>query len=212
MEDESLEILGNNLKAHITDDDLANKISTGIDVVGILVDLVTKLPVIDTFNKLRNSFNNYNALRLHKKLTRFLLGISDIQPLDRQRFMEDLDSLHELKEKSGEVLIDIIVRMNHLGKIDFLINLFKAKISSKIDIKEFLRLAMILEKVSIMDLHSLKNYDVETYSNTPGKYEGSLTDSLYSAGLLNISVIGGNDGTLFNLNKSGKQMLLHGFN
>ncbi|EHQ24601.1 hypothetical protein [Mucilaginibacter paludis] len=209
MEEDSLELLGNNLKAHIADNDLANKISTGIDVFGVIVDLAIQLPVIDTFKKLSDSFNNYNALRLHKKLTKFLFGISDIPPLDRQRFMEELDSLHELKEKSGEVLIDIIVRTNHLGKIDFIINLFKAQVAGKIDISEFIRLSVVLEKVSVSDLYQLKNYDLNTQSSKPGIYEGSLTDALYSAGLVDISVIGGNTGTLFNLNNLGRQMLLH---
>lgn len=212
MEEDSLELLGNNLKAHIADNDLANKISTGIDVLGVIVDLAIQLPVIDTFNKLRDSFNNYNALRLHKKLTRFLLGISEISPLDRQRFIEELESLHELKENSGEVLIDIIARTNHLGKIDLIINLFKAKVACDIDILEFLRLSAVLENVSVSDLHRLKKYDLNTQSSEPGIYEGGLTDALYSAGLVNISVIGGDTGTLFNLNNLGKQMLLHGLN
>ncbi|MDB5157972.1 MAG: hypothetical protein JWR50_2679 [Mucilaginibacter sp.] len=211
MEEDSLELLGNNLKAHIADNDLANKISTGIDVLGVIVDLATQLPVIDTFKKLSDSFNNYNALRLHKKLTKFLFGISDIPPLDRQRFMDELDSLHELKEKSGEVLIDIIVRTNHLGKIDLILNLFKAQVASEIDMREFLRLSMVLERVSIADLYQLKNYSSRALNGKPGLYEGGLTDALYSAGLVDVSVIGAG-GTQFSINNLGSQMLLHGLN
>lgn len=209
MEDSLLQILTNRVEASIIDEDLKNKLSHGISFFELAIDLIVPVPVFDTANKIKDGLSNYNALRLHKKLMLFLNGISDIPLADREQFMKDLTDIPSIKDKGGETLMDIIDRINNLGKIDILINLFKARVSGNISMEDFLRMSMVLEKISIVDLQALDKYDLETYSNNPGIYEGSLTDALNSSGLLTPSVIG-DGGTLFNLNSLGKQILLHG--
>lgn len=209
MEDNQVNFLGEKLRESIVDKHLSKKIVAGLKLFGGIIDTVTQLPITNTLDILAESLSNYKSLRLQKKIYQFLFGISVIPQNDRLNFMEELEQQISLKETSGEVLIDLIDRVNSLGKIDVIINLFKAKVRGDIDISDFMRLSSVLDRVSVIDLSSLNKYKLKS-NMLRGKYDGSETDSLYSAGLLHVSVMGGNDGTLFALNNLGLQMLQFG--
>ena len=97
----------------------------------------------------------------------------------------------------------VIHRIDNIQKIKILANLVKHKVYDDIDIKTFLRLTTILERISCADFDAIHKYIID-------RYEPLETDSLYTSGILFESIIDTNTIPKYKLNSLGIQFLKYG--
>lgn len=133
------------------------------------------VPILGILKGAYKATRNLQLYRLMKKVHRFIFQTRDTSLQERQKFIEEYTQKN--KENGCEVLLAVIEKLDNTNKVDVLANLMKAKIQGKIDIKDFIRLTTILERIPFSDLPELYKYKNDYFE------EGS-TDVLLSAGVI----------------------------
>ena len=138
------------------------------------------VPILGILKGAYKATRNLQLYRLMKKVHRFIFQTRDTSLQERQKFIEEYTQKN--KENGCEVLLAVIEKLDNTNKVDVLANLMKAKIQGKIDIKDFIRLTTILERIPFSDLPELYKYKNDYFE------EGS-TDVLLSAGVIYNTVL-----------------------
>lgn len=159
--------------------DYAEIISDGVMDDGILKDL----PLVGTAIggiKFANSLNRHFTA---KKLYKFLFQLNSIPQEKRTLKINEINSSKEYSSSVGEIIFEIIDKIESDGKPEIIGRLFASFIQEKIDFKTYLKLSHIVKNIFYFDLILLQNYDNDGYI-----YEGS-SEQLLSLGLIEIFVI-----------------------
>ena len=138
------------------------------------------VPILGILKGAYKATRNLQLYRLMKKVHRFIFQTRDTSLQERQKFIEEYTQKN--KENGCEVLLAVIEKLDNTNKVDVLADLMKAKIQGKIDIKDFIRLTTILERIPFSDLPELYKYKNDYFE------EGS-TDVLLSAGVIYNTVL-----------------------
>lgn len=104
---------------------------------------------------------NYQASEFLRKFTAFICELGDLEDADRIKFFKELEEASQ--DKSGNVMMSIIDRLDNIHKQKILANLVKAKGKGKITIEEFFRLESVLQRIPYVDLKQLPLYQTEYY-------------------------------------------------
>lgn len=190
----------NSLLSEDKKDLIATVGDTGIDAV-ISNGVLDGVPVLGILNSIYKVGKNVQALRLCKKVTKFLYDTLSISQTDKDKFIKDFAETNQ--EKGAELLLSVIDKIDNINKIQILANLMKARVNEEISIENFVRLCLVVEKLPYVDFCNLEKYK-QDYS------EVGTDDILLSAGVIYNSVIDANDGDKYKLNYIGKLLLRYG--
>ena len=144
----------------------------------------------------------YSDSRLFRYLYSFIYELGDISQKDRKEFMNKVEKVSE--DYSGNVLCDMINRLDNINKSKILANLTRATINKDITIEDFFRLSSICEKIPYSDFPSLLSFQSPTY------VEGGVTEILYSTGTLIQASISSGQNNKFSLSVNGLKLLKFG--
>ena len=148
------------------------------------------------------AIQNYKEAAFFRKLTKYVLEISDISFEERTKFSEEIENTAH--DYSGCVLLDMIDRLDNINKQIILANLTKARINSDISIEDYFRLSSILERIPYVDFQFLPSYANANYD------ESGDTELLYATGVLQIAVIDANGNNKYILSELGRKLLQYG--
>ena len=198
-----------NLISKLTIDALTNEYSgsllkAGKDVLIASGDSFFGIASIaDTICKIPSQYRENEFVR---KLLRFLYDVDSINSEERKKVLDIISKKSD--DYVGNILLNLIDRIDHIEKAGIIANLFMAISEEKIDGEMFLRLSTILCNVPFVDLKHLSEYQIDNY-------EPYISESLYSSALLYQSIIDAGDSKSIGCNKYhishlGYQLALHG--
>lgn len=148
------------------------------------------------------AIQNYKEAAFFRKLTKYILEISDISFEERIKFSEEIEKT--AKDDSGCVLLDMIDRLDNINKQIIFANLTKARINHEISIEDYFRLSSMLERIPYVDFQFLPYYENAHYD------ESGDTELLYATGALQIVVIDTNGNNKYTLSELGRKLLQYG--
>jgi hypothetical protein len=112
-----------------------------------------------------------------RKLVRFLEGLKDVPPEERQRLLEKYPDASEEQRSLGEKLLLALERLDDTAKPALLARFFAAYIREEIDYTTFTRLANALEKFNLALFPNLRWFYTrqEPHVETPEEIEHELS-------------------------------------
>lgn len=144
---------------------------------------------------------SYSDSALFRKIFAFIYGLKDTTLEQRSKFIEEVEST--AKDVAGNVLSEMINRMDNINKATFMANLVKAKMNGEISIEDFFRLSAVCERIPYADLCYLKQFEKEAM------IDGGVTEILYASGAL-IQCTISDDENKYTLSVSGRKLLKYG--
>lgn len=169
--------------------------------------IIKDIPILGSLIKITKAGADIKNYFFLKKVHKMLFELREIPPVERTKFIIELDKFDK-QQKAAETLLHLIDRYDHIEKVTILSNLIKSKIKGKIDTITFFRLASTVEKAFIHDIKKLIEY-------REGKqYFDHETDSLVSIGLIYHSLFtgGGGEKQRFTITTLGKDLIEYGLN
>ena len=147
-------------------------------------DLLDKVPVLGTFNKLYNIRKRFKEKCFEEELKEFLTQIETIKLEDRIRFQERIEQSTEYKNLAERILI-VLDGFNEVGKATIVGKLFKALILEKITMQQFKKSMFIIDNCFLDDLIQFKEY----YSFERRSMSAEAQQSMLQSGLLDIKPV-----------------------
>lgn len=148
------------------------------------------------------NYEDYKLSAFFRKFTAFILELSDVSVDERIRFSEEVQKKAE--DMSGNVILDMVDRLDNINKQKILANLTKARIHNFISIDDFFRLASMLERIPYVDLRQLPCYKSPYYD------ESGDSELLYATGALMLASIDGKEGNKYILSILGEKLMTWG--
>lgn len=148
----------------------------------------------------------YRDNEFARKLLRFLYDVDSISPEERRKVLKAISKKSD--DYVGNVLLNIVDRIDHYEKAGIIANLFISVAKGEIDEEMFLRLSSVLCYVPYVDLKHLSEYQTDNY-------QPCVSETLYASGLIYQSVIDGghedsSSNNLFHISHLGYQLALYG--
>lgn len=169
------------------------------------ISLFTVIPYVGSIvDKAPEIYRGYRENEFFRKFAMVALGIQDIEQDKLKSFLDDIRNLAD--DYSGNVLMEMIDRLDNINKGTVLSNLILAKASNEITTEDFFRLSTILERIPYADLSKLTNYQNNYYDDT------GVTELLYASGALYKSIADSQDGDKYKLSTLGSKLLEFGVN
>lgn len=148
---------------------------------------------------------DYKESEFFRKYTRFLMGMVETSVDERHKFAEDIQRKSE--DSSGNVILNMVDRLDNIHKETVLAKLSVAQIHGVISIENFFRLHSLLERIPYVDLKLLPQCKEPFYD------ESGDTELLYATGALELASIDADGGTnKYVLSRLGEMLLRWGFN
>ena len=166
--------------------------------------ILATIPIVGAAPIAVDYFFNSKDINLFRKATRFVYEIEDIPKEEKLKFADELGK--KAKDFPGNIIADMIDRLDNINKIPYFVNLTRAKMNGDISIEDFFRLSKMLEMIPYTDFYLLPAYEKPTYDK-----DGS-TDILAASGALEIGSVVDEEGTKYVLSKSGRNLLRYGIN
>ncbi|KPM33550.1 Hypothetical protein I595_453 [Croceitalea dokdonensis DOKDO 023] len=156
---------------------------TELAIDGLMDDGILKdIPLVGTVIGVMKFGNSLNKHLSAKKLYKFLFELQSIPLEKRIKKIDEINSSEKYQSNVGEMLFELLEKIESDGKPEIIGKLFKAYIEENIDFHTFLRLSHIIKNIFYYDLLLLKNYDENNYL-----YDGN-TDQLESSGLTSFNI------------------------
>lgn len=169
------------LEIVIKDSDLPSlaKDYAELAIDGIMDDGVLKdIPLVGTVIGVMKFGNSVNKHLSAKKLYKFLFQLHTIPLEKRINKIDQINSSKKYQSTVGEMIFELLEKIDSDGKPEIIGKLFKAVIEEKIDFETYLRLVHIVKRLFYYDLVWLKENSVGLRVN------GRLNDELYTSGLV----------------------------
>lgn len=149
-------------------------------------------------------YQGYRENELFRKLCKVMLDIKDVKEPERQRFLQEIEE--KAKDFSGNVLMNMIDRLDNINKSTVLANLIHARTDGQISIDDFFRLVSILERIPYTDLEKLIAFN-EPYYDASG-----VTELLNATGAIDVCVMDLNPGSTnqYELTPLGSMLVQYG--
>ena len=171
------------LELVIKDSDLPSlsKDFAEVAVDGIMDDGVLRdLPLVGGLVGLVKFGNSINKYISAKKIYKFLFELHHISQEKRVKKIDEINGSNKYQSSVGEMIFELLERIESEGKPEIVGKLFAAVIEEKIDYRTYLKAAHIIKKIFLFDLIDLKQY-------YDGKWiHGGITDEIYNSGIVDI--------------------------
>lgn len=167
-----------------------------------LLGIVGCIPVIGAWvaSAISGGFSYSDAV-LFRKIVAFIFELKDTTKSDRSKFIKEIEE--SAKDVAGNVLCEMINRMDNINKAFVMANLMKARIRGEISIEEFFRLSVVCERIPYTDFRFLKEFEGEAM------IDGGVTEILYASGALIQRTIDDEENH-YTLSSSGRKLLKYG--
>lgn len=151
-----------------------------------IIGALNYIPVIGggiaaEIQQIKNARQSFLEIDFYRKFLALIYGIQDLLPKDITAFLEEVSE--KAHDNSGNVITNLINRIDNVNKAEILANLVRAKTENRITIHDFFRLSSMLERIPYVDLNELKNYQNPYYD------ESGDTELLYATGALKLSIL-----------------------
>jgi hypothetical protein len=164
--------------------DFAELAIDGILDDGILEDIPLVGSVIGII-KFSNSVNKHFAA---KKLYKFLYQLNSVPQHLRVKKIDEINASQKYQSSVGEMIFEILDRIESDGKPEIVGKLFKAVIEERIDYLTYLRLSHIVKNLFYYDILWLN----ENTDN--GILNDSTPDPILTSGLVNVNLVDSYEG------------------
>lgn len=154
--------------------------------------------------QIKNARQSFLEIDFYKKFLALIYGIQDLQPKDIAAFLVEVSE--KAHDNSGNVITNLINRIDNVNKAEILANLVRAKTKNWITIHDFFRLSSMLERIPYVDLNELNNYQNPYYD------ESGDTELLYATGALKLSILDSESENRYTLSNLGALLLEEGMN
>ncbi len=148
----------------------------GIDTFGAVLDELKGIPYVDTLIRISQVGLGVINMWFLRKVARFLRGTESISDEEKNRFINGL-SLKD-KQRISSYIINLLYISEDEQKAEIMGRVYASRVRNVISNEQMLRLCSVVNKVFVDDLQQLATYFKST------DYQGYVTDSLYSVGLL----------------------------
>jgi hypothetical protein len=148
-----------------------------------VLDKGKDIPVIDTIAKLYSVAVGVQGYVFAKKIRKFLVELASISQSERDNFSKKLEEDEKLRERTAEVLITLLDKLDDLQKAPLLARAFSGYIRNEYDFSTFQRMAVAVDRCLVTDLSILERLQ------KPKGLDGYIGDVLVSAGLASIDTI-----------------------
>ena len=167
-----------------------------------LIGLVGCIPAIGAWmsSAISGGFS-YSDAALFRKIVAFIYELKDTTQSERSKFIKEIEETAE--DIAGNVLCEMINRMDNINKAAVIANLTKARIKGEISIEEFFRLSVVCERIPYTDFRFLKEFEEEAM------IDGGVTEILYASGALIQRTIDDEENH-YTLSSSGRKLLKYG--
>lgn len=102
---------------------------------------------------------SYSDAALFRKIFAFIYELKDTTQKERAKFIDEVEKT--AADVAGNVLSEMINRMDNINKATVMANLVKAKMNGEISIEDFFRLSAVCERIPYADLRYLKQFEDE---------------------------------------------------
>ena len=158
---------------------------TEVAVDGIMDDGVLKdLPLVGGLIGMVKFGNSVNKYISAKKIYKFLFELHDIPQAKRIQKIDEINSSKKYQSTIGEMVFELLERIESDGKPEIIGKMFAAVIEEKIDYGVFLKCSHIVKNIFYYDLAELKN------NYEKGSIAGTITDGILSSGLIKLGSLG----------------------
>lgn len=170
--------------------------------------IIRDIPILGLLTSGYKSVIDIKNKFLAKKIYKFLYHLRGTTVEQRQAFIKKYCEANQ--QNTAISLLGIIEQLNNGNFIPILCNLIKAVIVEEIDICQFNRIVMAMQRTAYTDLTQLEKF-IQDY------YEEGLSEALVASGLVYQSVFDGGDADLeddnckFRLSHTGRLLLQYGF-
>ena len=148
---------------------------------------------------------NYKEGEFFRKYACYLLGLKDTTVDERHQFSEEI--LQKAEDGAGNVIINMVDRLDNINKETVFAKLTVARIHGAISVEDFFRLHSLLERIPYVDLKLLPRYKEPYYD------ESGDTELLFATGALEIETIDTKgESNKYMLSRLGELLLRWGFN
>ena len=148
------------LETVISDSDLTSVATEYGELVidGMLDDgLLKDIPAVGTIIGVMNFASSVSKHISAKKLYKFLYELKDIPQEIRLNKIKEINSSKKYQSKVGEMIFELLDKVESDEKPKIIGKLFKGVIEEKIDFETYLRLAHIVKQLFYFDLKKLKD-------------------------------------------------------
>ena len=114
--------------------------------------------------QIKNARQSFLEIDFYRKFLALIYGIQDLQPKDIAAFLKEVSE--KAQDNSGNVITNLINRIDNVNKAEILANLVRAKTENRITIHDFFRLSSMLERIPYIDLNELKKYQNPYYDES----------------------------------------------
>lgn len=174
-----------------------------------IIGALNYIPVIGggiaaEIQQIKNARQSFLEIDFYRKFLALIYGIQDLLPKDITAFLEEVSE--KAQDNSGNVITNLINRIDNVNKAEILANLVRAKTENRITIHDFFRLSSMLERIPYVDLNELKKYQNPYYD------ESGDTELLYATGALKLSILDSESENSYTLSNLGALLLEEGMN
>jgi len=146
-------------------------------------ELLADIPYVSTIINIASLGTRIKQYFFAKKLVKFLTQLENIPLKERRELVAKLENSDESK-KIGDKLIVLIDSLDDDEKAVILGKLFKKTIEGKLDLSDFHRLSIGINKIYLADLYMF----IEWQSQSFYELHEDIQSSLYSNGFLSIKI------------------------
>lgn len=173
--------------------------------------LLSDIPFLHFIFDVSKIVDSISQNRFMKKCAYFICKMNDISKEECTEFYEELE--RNDKQNAVETIFGLLDRYDNINKVDVMMKLIRAVMGKNITMPNFLRLAVVLERIPFVDLMCLRQFEYDNYIS------GS-TEILLAAGVISNTVIDegkydadeqvGEGGNKYRLNKLGVMLCKFG--
>ena len=171
---------------------------------GMAIEALGFIPFVGNLpDSVKNICSGYRENQFFRKLLAVLYQLEEVNHAQMQQFLDDIRKT--AGDYSGNLLTEMIDRLDNINKGFVLANLIEARAKSEITMDDFFRLASMLERIPFPDLNKLVLFATEPHYEPSG-----ITELLYASGALIERVLEEGVGTKYMLSELGIKMARHG--
>lgn len=148
-------------------------------------EMLKEVPIIKSLVGIKKGYSQINEQLFLKKVMAFLSQSKKIKAKQRCAMINKINNSKKYRVKIGEKLLYLIDKCDDWEKSELLSVFFNAFIESKISYEDFMKIAKIIEKLTIIDLKIFQKIVInnnDDFSNNDFSGEDGV-DDLMNSGL-----------------------------
>jgi hypothetical protein len=171
-------------------------VDTSVELLEALGDqffddgLLKDIPILGTAVNIARLGKSITDRIFLAKVSKFIVSLSEVEEIEKQKFYGQLESDQRLRKKTGEVIVLILDRFDDLEKSEILAKVFISHIKGVISFDQFRKLASAIDLAYIEDLRQLVNSKVLSATDMQDSLRGLLRTGLTAISEQGVSVGG----------------------